>query len=265
MKNFITYRIAATLQLLIFFFIAVLALKPSDFHDEDDDEWPNYFKLPVLMLMLITLLNDGTLISIGYDYVTPSRYPNVWNLPVLFLIASVLGGVALISSLILLYALLDSWHDNNIFHQMGIGSLSYGQITTAMYLKVSVSDFLTLFSARTHDGFFWSSEPSPILLSAACFSLVISTLLACFWPKSVVDDQDVEGLAYNAPYLAIVVWIYCILWWFFQDLAKVGVYYVMGKYNILGINDSTMLGKEGEQRNSSVGDDDENLKTKLLG
>ena len=32
------------------------------------------------MLMLITLLNDGTLISIGYDYVTPSKMPEKWNL-----------------------------------------------------------------------------------------------------------------------------------------------------------------------------------------
>ena len=30
-SNFITYRIAATLQLLVFFFIAVFAFKPSDF------------------------------------------------------------------------------------------------------------------------------------------------------------------------------------------------------------------------------------------
>ena len=55
--------------------------------------------------------------------------------------------------------------------------LSYGEVTTAMYLKISISDFLTLFSARTHDGFFWSSTPSYILMGAACFSLLISTLL----------------------------------------------------------------------------------------
>jgi hypothetical protein len=50
-------------------------------------------------------------------------------------------------------------------------------------LQVSISDFLTLFSARTHNGFFWSSRPAPILLYAAGFSLALSTLLACFWPK----------------------------------------------------------------------------------
>ena len=36
------------------------------------EEWPFYFQLPVLMIMLITLLNDGALISIGYDNVVPS-------------------------------------------------------------------------------------------------------------------------------------------------------------------------------------------------
>lgn len=38
-------------------------------------EFPNFFQLPVLMLMLITLLNDGTLISIGYDNVKASPRP----------------------------------------------------------------------------------------------------------------------------------------------------------------------------------------------
>lgn len=38
--------------------------------------------VPVLLLMLITLLNDGTLISIGYDHVHPSNMPEKWNLKV---------------------------------------------------------------------------------------------------------------------------------------------------------------------------------------
>jgi H+-transporting ATPase len=260
MKNFITYRIAATLQLLIFFFIAVLALKPSDFMPSDwetrdgfdDDAWPDYFKLPVLMLMLITLLNDGTLISIGYDNVIPSRYPNVWNLPVLFLVSSVLAGVALFSSLLILYLALDSWHTKSIFYTMGIGELSYGQITTIMYLKVSISDFLTLFSARTHDGFFWSSRPSPILMIAACFSLSLSTLLACVWPTSTVDGQYVVGLGDREPKaMAFYVWLYCIFWWFVQDGCKVALYWYMEKYNVFGINDSLKISKELQQFSDS--------------
>ncbi len=50
--------------------------------------WPNFFQLPVLMLMLITVLNDGTLIAIGYDNVIPNKRPDKWNLRVSHLITS---------------------------------------------------------------------------------------------------------------------------------------------------------------------------------
>lgn len=90
-RNFITYRISATLQLLIFFFIAVFAFKPVNYQPAqniDSDNWPSFFHMPVIMLMLITLLNDGTLIAIGYDNVTPSKIPEVWNLRVLFFLGN---------------------------------------------------------------------------------------------------------------------------------------------------------------------------------
>ena len=209
-RNFITYRIAATLQLLVFFFIAVFAFKPLDYQpavNPDDEAWPEFFHMPVLMLMLITLLNDGTLISIGYDNVKPRATPEVWNLRVVFCVGSVLAAVACASSLLLLWWCLDSWNPTGVFQTVGIGGLSYGQITTAIYLKVSisdfrthpipplsrirslpsqvsVSDFLTLFSSRGGPDWFWATRPANILLGAAGISLSLSTILACAWPAS---------------------------------------------------------------------------------
>lgn len=212
-RNFITYRISATLQLLVFFFIAVFMFEP----DEYDSDWPSYFHMPVLMLMLITLLNDGTLIAIGYDNVVPSRTPEKWNLRVLFLMGTVLGGVACISSLLLLYFLLDSGSSSGFLATIGLGGLSYGQVTTAIYLKVSISDFLTLFSARTGDNWFWTSAPAPILLWAAVVALSTSTILACAWPSSYPDDVYTIGLLREQPYgLAPFIWFYCLVWWLIQ-------------------------------------------------
>jgi len=219
-SNFITYRIAATLQLLFFFFIAVFAFKPSDYQPDpnpDDTAWPSFFHMPVLMLMLITLLNDGTLIAIGYDHAVPSMTPCKWNLRVLFFIGSVLAAVACLSSLLLLYALLDSWNEGSFFQVVGLGGLSYGQITTSVYLKVSVSDFLTLFSARTGDDWFWTSAPAPILIIAAAVALTTSTILAITWPASYPDGIYAVGLGYEQPYaLPVYIWLYCILWWLIQ-------------------------------------------------
>jgi len=61
---------------LILFLLLILLLGPVDYMPEDWEThpgftdtqiWPEFFHMPVLMLMLITLLNDGTLITIGYD------------------------------------------------------------------------------------------------------------------------------------------------------------------------------------------------------
>lgn len=48
----------------------MLALRPVEFMPDDyknnpefTEEWPRFFRMPVLMLMLITLLNDGKLVS----------------------------------------------------------------------------------------------------------------------------------------------------------------------------------------------------------
>eukprot|EP00596_Hydrurales_sp_CCMP1899_P000338 CAMPEP_0119040160 /NCGR_PEP_ID=MMETSP1177-20130426/10002_1 /TAXON_ID=2985 /ORGANISM="Ochromonas sp, Strain CCMP1899" /LENGTH=917 /DNA_ID=CAMNT_0007004925 /DNA_START=408 /DNA_END=3161 /DNA_ORIENTATION=- len=244
-QNFITYRIAATLQLLIFFFIAVFSLKPIDYMPDNweelpgfdiSGEWPSFFQMPVLMLMLITLLNDGTLISVGYDNVKASPLPGTWNLYKVFTMSSLLAGVALLSSLIILFLCLNSWDPNSVMHAFGLGQLSYGQIITVVYLKVSVSDFLTLFSARTPEGFFWTTAPSWILFCASVFALSLSTVVACAWPSSYPDGIYALGLGYRHPKsLALFVWVYCIFWWFVQDFLKVCLHKYMERYGIFGM------------------------------
>lgn len=211
------------------------------------------------MLMLITLLNDGTLISIGYDNVVPSTYPNVWNLRVVFVVASVLAFIALLSSLLLLYICLDSWNPGSVFHLLGLTGLSYGQITTAIYLKVSISDFLTLFSARTHDGYFYSSSPSWILFIAGVFALSLSTLLACYWPDSTPDGIPAIGLLRVEPKIfCLFIWLYCLAWWLLQDISKVFTYYLLERFNVFGINDTLMIrtGLKLDSNEGVRGDDD---------
>jgi len=256
--NFLIYRIAASLQLLFFFFVAVLALSPAEFAPKEPsftgnpDDWKQEFKMPVLLLMLITLLNDGTLISIGYDNVTLSPRPCVWNLKVVFCISIILGLVACGSSLALLYAALDSWNPNGVWQKIGLHPLAYGQITTMIYLKVSVSDFLTLFSARGGEGFFFSIRPAPILVGAGAFALGLSTALACLWPKTELDNVRIEGLTLgDEKVMAAWVWVYSIIVWFFQDLIKVLTYKFLRSTSLLGINDKTIIDDSKLQAYSS--------------
>merc|ERR1712054_177143 len=197
-RSFLTYRIAATLQLICFFFIAVFAYRPNEYmpkdweHDPgfmDTHEWPPFLHMPVLMLMLITLLNDGTLITIGYDYAVAPETPPIWNLPFLFSMAFVQAFVAMISS---------------------------------VNLKVAVSDFLTLFSARAGGDWFFMVKPAPILLAGGIIAVSCSTMFAMFWPKSYPDGIQTEGLEQSPPYLLqVFVWSWSLSWWIAEDAAKV--------------------------------------------
>jgi len=261
MNSFLTYRIAATLQLLTFFFVALLTLKPSDYQPsplppdwlDNNYPWPDYFQMPVLMLMLITLLNDGTLISIGYDNVMATQYPNKWNMPILFLISSTLGAVAMLSSLFLLWCALDSWRDVSVFQQIGIGGVSYGHVTTIMYLKVSVTDFLTLFSARTNDKHFCAIFPNKILLFAGGTALSLSTTLASLWPVAELDGVKIEGLGTHGEkqYLLLWVWGYCLGVWVVQDILKVTLNAVL-KCTGMYVRDVKPIAQSGDNQLTSV-------------
>jgi H+-transporting ATPase len=161
---------------------------------------------------------------------------------VLFTISSVLAGVACISSLLLLWFSLDSWRPGSVYQYIGLGGLSYGQITTSIYLKVSISDFLTLFSCRGGATWFWTTMPAKILMLAGGLALTCSTILACAWPESYPDGIFALGLVRRKPYaLFVYIWIYCIVWWVVQDAAKVGTYWLLKRYNLMGINETGAL------------------------
>merc|ERR1712118_475679 len=250
-RSFLTYRIAATLQLLCFFFISVFAYRPNEYMPKnwqndaefmDTQEWPPFFHMPVLMLMLITLLNDGTLITIGYDIAVAPKTPPTWNMRFLFSMAFVQSFVAMISSLNLLWILLRSWEENSWMKQLGIGGISYGKIPSSIYLKVSVSDFLTLFSARAGGEWFFMVRPAKILMIGACIALSSSTMIAMFWPLSYPDNIETEGLLRSPPYtLEVFVWTWSLSWWLVEDAAKVACRYIVHKFNIFDINNTGVM------------------------
>ena len=225
MKNYVIYRVACTIQLLSFFFLAVLFVHPRKYNADFDE---SYFNLPVMALVLITILNDGTIISIAYDHVVPSPRPEKWNLKVLFSVATWLGFVAVASSMLLLHWALDS-HNPNGFLQgtLGMDPLPYKQVMTLVYLKISLSDFMTVFTARTQ-GLFYTRAPGKLLFGAACVATGASTLLSAAWPFG----ETLESLSAGH---VLFVWVYCVAWFLIQDLAKVGIYQVLFTFDVSGI------------------------------
>lgn len=269
MRNYCIYRIACTIQLLCFFFFAVLTVNPySDVFYGDPDPARNTpdttcnpdqssaFTLPVISLVVITILNDGTIITIARDKVVPGMSPQKWDLNEVVVVSTVLGLVACLSSMIILVLAMEAnctnsnvtWlgnlmlpGSNNVVLNKNTDSpiyvaadslfLSFDQVKTVMYLKVSLSDFLTVFSARCR-GFFWERRPGLALGVAFGIATLCSTLLACYWD----DIFGLDGLPseimiglHSFPAL-LTIWVYCILWFFIQDAFKVLTYYILENF-----------------------------------
>ena len=292
MRNYAIYRIACTLQLLCFFFFAVITIQPGSAAFYGDvktaagvalpcavsidgnmtaamdnalnpppslEKRPQWwcaheaaFVLPVISLVVITILNDGTIITIAHDKVIPANHPQRWDLWEVVVVATVLGLIACLGSMLLLvFALQSNQHQydlaggkvsffGNLLGEDGSHYVTWGQAQTIMYLKVSISDFLTVFAARTRS-FFWERRPGYALASAFVFATGCSTLLSIFWPTPFNDISDTTAYSHGgvrmlmAPlstnsYAIITVWVYCILWFIVQDILKVVTYYIIENY-----------------------------------
>lgn len=264
MKNYVTYRIACTLQLLVFFFIAILFMHPQDYHNYPTGTtfpkcWPNchkfpngtmpepilpldpmthvketvpeYFTLPVIALVVITILNDGTIITIARDKVIPGSTPEKWMLPHVVAVAFLLGMIACASSLLILWQSFCSAEDNtldlshcakghNTIFQGWFGveleGLSIEQTRTIMYLKISLSDFMTVFSARTRGPFF-ERRPGYGLLTAFWTATITSTFLSVYAPWSTEGKDQQANIGWD---VAGVIWLYCFIWFLIGDFFK---------------------------------------------
>jgi len=284
MKNFVVYRIACTLQLLFFFLVGCLVYNPENYCGDE-----GFFYLPVSALVTIVILNDGTIISVAFDNVESSKDPEEWNMIVLSLISSVIGFVALVSSLLLLdwgMQCSGNYENRNYLNSIaanktamaehmpngtapigavctysatnfltwtgmdsafGMDSLHYEQVKTMMYLKIALSDYLSLFNSRCQ-GWFFTRAPSWHVVFAAIFSTICSSMLAHWWPLG----SDMTGIPGS---VVAFVWLYTIVWGFIQDSCKVLAYFLLSRGQYIKVHEAIDQEKfrkqvEAGQRNS---------------
>jgi magnesium-transporting ATPase (P-type) len=170
MKNYLIYRIACTVQILCFFFFSCLFISPSSYHQEQaagEPAWPVFFDLPVMSVVIITILNDGTIISIAYDRVRASRLPEVWNMRAITLVSMVIGVIAMASSMLLLHQCLRSNQINSVMHMFGVPFLSYGEIQVSCE-QLHMYGVLGVFEERR----------------LSVLSPLICDMCKCRWPSS---------------------------------------------------------------------------------
>jgi H+-transporting ATPase len=192
MINYAIYRIAETIRVLLLMTLSILIF--------------NFYPVTAIMIVLLTILNDGAILSIAYDNVRYSEKPEVWNMRSLLGVATVLGVVGVIASFILFYL------GETVFH------LSRPVIQSLIYLKLSVAGHLTIFVTRTR-GPFWSIKPARILLMAVIGTQIVATFIAVY-------GLGMTPLGWK---WAGVVWGYALAWFLVNDQVKLLAYKIMDK------------------------------------
>merc|ERR1719450_933074 len=221
MRNYCIYRIACTTNLLFFFFFAGMFINPNSI--TAGKAGSASFELPVLCLVLITLLNDGCILTIAYDKVQPSSTPSIWNLREVVMIAVMMGMMSCFASMMMLIGGLNTITGESAFFKnfwggkLNLPTLNFAQLQTMLYLTISVLGFLTIFAARTRKLFF-SRAPATPLLIAGVFALAASTAFAATDFVQAVSGAD-EGSALPVEVIG-VVWAYCLVWFLCEDVAK---------------------------------------------
>jgi H+-transporting ATPase len=184
MHSYVLYRIAETIDILIFLTLSILIF--------------NFYPMTAIMIVLLALLNDGAILAIAYDKALPDNQPATWDMFVVLGMSTLIGIASVFGSFDIFYIGRE------------LLELSPEMLQTLVYLKLSVAGHLTIFVTRTKKSF-WTEKPANILLLAIFGTQIIASLLAIF------------GFGLISPIgwgLAAIVWGYSLGLLFILDWVK---------------------------------------------
>ncbi|KAG0075695.1 plasma membrane H+-ATPase [Podila epicladia] len=197
MRNYSAYTCSITIRVVLCFSVMCFAWK---------------FDFPPFMVLILAILNDGTILTISKDRVVPSQYPNHWDLKEIFS-SAIAYGIYLTASTLAFYAV--AFH-SNFFSNMGLDTFTDPndfKMHSIIYLQVSTLSQALIFVTRSQ-GFSYVERPSAILAFAFVFAQVIATLIAVYanW-----GFTQIEGCGWG---WAAAVWVWNIVWYFPMDFIK---------------------------------------------
>jgi H+-transporting ATPase len=96
MKNYTIYAVSITIRIVFGFMLVALIWK---------------FDFSPFMVLIIAILNDGTIMTISKDRVKPSPVPDSWKLKEIFATGIVLGSYMAIITVVFFYLV----HDTDFF------------------------------------------------------------------------------------------------------------------------------------------------------
>ncbi|KAL2236848.1 plasma membrane ATPase 4-like [Sesamum indicum] len=204
MKNYTIYAVSITIRIVFGFMLIALIWK---------------FDFAPFMVLIIAILNDGTIMTISKDRVKPSPIPDSWKLKEIFATGVVLGGYLALGTVLFFWVMKDT---NFFSDKFGVRSLrdSPREIMAALYLQVSIVSQALIFVTRSRS---WSyaERPGMFLLSAFLIAQLVATLIAVYanW-----GFAKIKGCGWG---WAGVIWLYSIVTYIPLDILKFCIRYVL--------------------------------------
>ncbi|KAI9075195.1 hypothetical protein K1719_042804 [Acacia pycnantha] len=208
MKNYTIYAVSITIRIVLGFMLLALI-------------WQ--FDFPPFMVLIIAILNDGTIMTISKDRVKPSPHPDSWKLAEIFTTGIILGGYLAMMTVIFFWA---AYKTDFFPRTFGVSSLhqqdvdNRRKLASAIYLQVSIVSQALIFVTRARS---WSFIERPGLLLATAFVVaqLIATLIAVYanWSFAAI-----EGIGWG---WAGVVWLYNLIFYFPLDFIKFVIRYAL--------------------------------------
>ncbi|CAL0325928.1 unnamed protein product [Lupinus luteus] len=215
MKNYTIYAVSITIRIVLGFLLLALIWK---------------FDFSPFMILIIAILNDGTIMTISKDRVKPSPLPDSWKLNEIFATGIVLGTYLAIMTVVFFWAA----HATDFFSEkFGVHSIreNEDELTAAIYLQVSIVSQALIFVTRSRS---WSflERPGLLLVIAFIIAQLVATLIAVYadW-----GFAKMKGIGWG---WAGVIWLYSIIFYFPLDVIKFIIRYVLSGKAWKGITEN---------------------------
>ncbi|EEF38863.1 H(\+)-transporting atpase plant/fungi plasma membrane type, putative [Ricinus communis] len=204
MKNYTIYAVSITIRIVMGFMLVALIWK---------------FDFSPFMVLIIAILNDGTIMTISKDRVKPSPMPDSWKLKEIFATGVVLGTYMAIMTVIFFWLA----HDTDFFpEKFGVRTIrdEHAELTAALYLQVSIISQALIFVTRSRS---WSflERPGLLLVGAFIAAQLLATVIAVYanW-----GFAKIQGIGWG---WAGVIWVYSIITYIPLDILKFMIRYAL--------------------------------------
>ncbi|KAI4344248.1 hypothetical protein L6164_011495 [Bauhinia variegata] len=163
MKNYTIYAVSITIRIVFGFMLVALIWK---------------FDFSPFMVLIIAILNDGTIMTISKDRVKPSPKPDSWRLNEIFATGTVLGAYMAIMTVVFFYLVHDSDFLTKTFGVKPIAAVE-GELNSALYLQVSIISQALIFVTRSR-GWSYAECPGILLITAFLAAQMVATIIAVY-------------------------------------------------------------------------------------